>query len=455
MHHKELSELAHILRNDGDQILNSTSKLSLSASLLAKLNESFSYILNNDVFSFTSQFQIFASSNSFLDLQLIFDFIQKTLALKLFPDYCIFNDDFLDLKLFSSLKFLEVQRLSLNVLRGLKHLRSQLEYVTCIRSLDNVSDVLEVCGADKTQGYVWPHLKEAVFTHNQLKNIDTSLEFAPSLQSLDLSHNLLKNIESLTSLSNLRHLNLSNNKLESLPAFDGLQSLTVLILKNNFLCDIRELSRLSNLQKLDVSSNCLVSFDSVKSLSVMEELSWLSLIGNPITYALNYRIELCKYLHESVTDFTLDNIKLKNKELRYVGSVRIDNFFRAESNNSIITACTVVQMPFDKNVNQTSDMEISSDSFEVDVNRLSNTVVHRNFVTLMTQENAMQDSGFDGFRPSSPSESIGSATSLQDGDNFKIYESDIEILSNPSQSSIEVLSSSRSSLMMDKLHPSL
>jgi Leucine-rich repeat (LRR) protein len=69
----------------------------------------------------------------------------------------------------------------------------------------------------------------------------------PKLESLNLSHNTIKEIKSLDLLPNLRKLDLSWNKIQYLPKDLGfqLQRLEYLNLSSNYMCDqfIRYLSQ--------------------------------------------------------------------------------------------------------------------------------------------------------------------------------------------------------------------
>lgn len=73
--------------------------------------------------------------------------------------------------------------------------------------------------------------------HNALEHLDKSLELAPWLQILDLSHNIITNAKEISCLSNLKHVNLGYNKLEQVPIFNKSlsHSLQILVLKNNYL----------------------------------------------------------------------------------------------------------------------------------------------------------------------------------------------------------------------------
>ncbi|KAK9703722.1 Leucine Rich repeats (2 copies) [Popillia japonica] len=97
----------------------------------------------------------------------------------------------------------------------------KLQYLICERCINKLGDLLDMCGADKTEGHTWCELKEAIFTHNGLKEIDNSLQYVPWLNTLDLSNNLIEDGSPLSALMNLKYLNLSFNKLTRVPLFTG------------------------------------------------------------------------------------------------------------------------------------------------------------------------------------------------------------------------------------------
>lgn len=215
-----VAHLALVLRNNGDKILNSQGKLSLSTSLLNTLNGFFSLVTEQRD-SLSSSFQVISSNTNveiFSDVQFLHDFLQKSLSLKLIPST---TDETVDIFLFKNLKFLELHKVNAGSVIGIQNLRSKLQYLVCVRSIHALKDILEECGGDKSDGFLWNELKEGVFSHNEIYSLDSSLEFAPWLHTLDLSHNNIKCASQLNCLSNLKNLNLSYNKLESVPEFGG------------------------------------------------------------------------------------------------------------------------------------------------------------------------------------------------------------------------------------------
>ncbi|KAF2885489.1 hypothetical protein ILUMI_20639 [Ignelater luminosus] len=327
----QISQLAAILRENGDQVLNSVSKFALSATLLCNLNNSFASVIEQRD-SINSTFQVINSSNVkaeiYRDLQFLHDFVQRTVSLKLTPTlFANPSSEIVDISKFKNLKLLELNKVNVNTTAGLQTLRTQLQYLICIRSIDSLSDLLEKCGADDTQGFIWCELKEASFCHNKLTQIDSSLEFVPWLNTLDLSHNHIRDARPLSCLPNLKHLNLSYNHLESFPLFTGqlCNRLQVLILGNNFIEDIRELTGLVNLCELDLSDNCLLEHEALAAVAHLAALQLLNVQGNPLSFHPQHRTRTARFLHVNTATvrFVLDKVLLNKAEKRLVGSLHL------------------------------------------------------------------------------------------------------------------------------------
>lgn len=222
---EEITQLAFVLRRNGDKVLNGQGKLSLSVSLLNNLNRSFNLITEQQD-ALSSSFQVINSNTNveiFSDLRFLHDFLQRSVSLKLILGSNNSDDtqEVVDISIFRNLKFLELHKVRLSSVIGIQHLRARLQMLVCVRNVSSMKEILEECGADKSAGFLWNELKEAVFSHNGICALDSSLEFVPWLHTLDLSHNNIKCAHELNCLSNLKNLNLSYNKLESVPQFNG------------------------------------------------------------------------------------------------------------------------------------------------------------------------------------------------------------------------------------------
>lgn len=128
---------------------------------------------------------------------------------------------------------------------------------------------------------MWNELKVADFSYNTLKTIDCSLEFAPFLQQLNLSHNKIFRVDAIKWLPNLKKLNLSYNSLTYVPHLhgDAARRLQTLILTNNFIEDLNGIARLDSVSELNLSNNCILDHAALTPLSTLIALQYLHLHG--------------------------------------------------------------------------------------------------------------------------------------------------------------------------------
>ncbi|CAK9800788.1 Serine/threonine-protein kinase 11-interacting protein [Anthophora quadrimaculata] len=277
---QEILELGKLLHQKGDKVLNALSKLSLSTSLLHNLNEAFSLIVNDPE-----------------DLEVSFQ------------------------------------------IKGLRGVRGQLERVICVGQKGDctVGQLLVNCGGDASIGFVWASLKYLTLSHNALEKLDTSLELAPWLQIIDLSHNLITSADELSCLPHLQCVNLGYNKLEAIPTFNKASySLQVLVLKNNYIENLNGLQHLQCLRELDLSYNCLMQHSTLWPLEKMSALLWISLEGNPLSYHPKHRLLCIKYLRACLYDskFVLDNVPLSKSEKQNIAKNRLFTLRSEQSTSS-------------------------------------------------------------------------------------------------------------------------
>ncbi|EGI70964.1 PREDICTED: serine/threonine-protein kinase 11-interacting protein isoform X1 [Acromyrmex echinatior] len=358
----EIMELVRLLRQNGDKILSASSKLSLSTKLLHNLNKAFSLIVSESE-DLNSSFHVCNSSkiDIFRDVKFLHDFVQKTVGLKVI--HCSSDIQVtIDISKFRHLKYLELKEVSVELLKGLQSVRGQLESIVCAgrKGISTIYQLLAECGGDAGVGFVWASLRHLVLPHNALKCLDESLELAPWLQILDLSHNMIIDAKEISYLSNLRYVNLGYNKLEQIPIFNKtvLHSLQVLVLKNNYIENLSGLQGLECLTELDLSFNCLMEHLILLPLQKMSTLLWLSLEGNPLSYHPKHRILTIKHLHPSLSDskFVLDHLSLSNAEKMLVAENRI---FAILTNQSTLT----------------SSISVYADTHEFDQDRLNHRTI--------------------------------------------------------------------------------
>jgi internalin A len=116
------------------------------------------------------------------------------------------------------------------------------------------------------------------FTAAKSKIVDlTGLEYCGALRWLDLQENWLSNINPLSELLNLTHLDLFNTTVEPLDisALSGLINLTYLNLGYNDIPNISALSRLINLTYLDLNLGYIIG--DISTLANLTKLTYLNL----------------------------------------------------------------------------------------------------------------------------------------------------------------------------------
>eukprot|EP01135_Chromosphaera_perkinsii_P002965 Nk52_evm76s230 gene=Nk52_evmTU76s230 len=109
-----------------------------------------------------------------------------------------------------------------------------------------------------------------------------------NLKSLNLSGNKIERIEKLNKLGSLRELDLSYNQITRIENLEGLSLLTKLCLSGNLIVRLPESTNLFyrnliRLSSLRLDRNQLTTLRDIKRLSRFDQLTCLTLEGNPFT----------------------------------------------------------------------------------------------------------------------------------------------------------------------------
>uniref|UniRef100_A0A673GPE5 LKB1 serine/threonine kinase interacting protein 1 N-terminal domain-containing protein n=1 Tax=Sinocyclocheilus rhinocerous TaxID=307959 RepID=A0A673GPE5_9TELE len=269
--------LATLLRNNGDSVLDGSSTLTLQVGCLQHLTQLFERHLLSRTYQhgFLALPSHPADTASLLEVQFLFDMLQKTVSLKVLKLDC---DIQYVVKIFpfKSLKHLELKRIPPHCLEGLRGVYSQLEVFTCSKGVGSLEELLSLCGGDLSSALPWLELHTLNFSYNSISRLDESLSLLNVLKWLDLSHNKIQDCaEFLKPLTELEHLNLAYNNLQRAPVL-GLSAqakLTTLILRNNELETISGVEQLSSLQSLDLAYNLLMEHSQLAPLSLLHNLN--------------------------------------------------------------------------------------------------------------------------------------------------------------------------------------
>lgn len=317
-----VQSLATLLRNDGDLVLDGSSTLTLPAASLQQLTKMFEqYLLSrSQQHGFLALPSHPADTASLLQLQFLFDVLQKTISLKLINPPGMRLQCVVKIFPFKSLKFLELKRIPPHCLEGLRGVYSQLEVFTCSKSLSSLEELLSLCGGDLSSALPWLELHTLNFSYNSIVCLDQSISLLNVLKSLDLSHNKIQECaEFLKPLSELEHLNLGYNCLQRAPtlSLSARAKLLTLNLRNNELETINGVEQLSSLQHLDLAYNLLLEHSQLAPLSLLHCLNTLTLEGNPLYFQKAHRNCTVRHLSPKAANlrFKLDGASLSSSEL--------------------------------------------------------------------------------------------------------------------------------------------
>ncbi|RMY70829.1 hypothetical protein D0863_05554 [Hortaea werneckii] len=144
----------------------------------------------------------------------------------------------------------------------------------------------------------WRFLRHLSLAENGLTSLtaDSLKPVAGSLQSLDLSGNLFKQVpDGLSSLTHLRALNLCNNMIDDLRSLakDPLPAVTTLNLRSNRLSSLVGIEKIPTLERIDLRDNRLRDPAELRRLTNAMELIDVYVIKNPFMKShSNYRVEI-------------------------------------------------------------------------------------------------------------------------------------------------------------------
>ncbi|KAG8004487.1 Serine/threonine-protein kinase 11-interacting protein [Nibea albiflora] len=351
--------LATLLRNDGDVVLDGSSTLTLPAASLQQLTRLFEqYLLSrSQQHGFLALPSHPADTSSLLQLQFLFDVLQKTVSLKLINPPGARLQAVVKIFPFKSLRCLELKRIPPHCLEGLRGVYSQLEVFTCSKSVSSLEELLSLCGGDLSSALPWLELHTLNFSYNSIVCLDQSLSLLNVLKSLDLSHNKIQECaEFLKPLSELEHLNLGYNCLQRAPTL-GLSArakLLTLNLRNNELETINGVEQLASLQHLDLAYNLLLEHSQLAPLSLLHCLNTLNLEGNPLFFQKTHRNCTVRHLSPRAANLRLklDGTPLSSAELSVLPK-------RGQLNIQVQTLPPVATQP------ERSNQEVSSGAGEL------------------------------------------------------------------------------------------
>ncbi|XP_019512229.1 PREDICTED: dynein regulatory complex subunit 3 isoform X3 [Hipposideros armiger] len=147
----------------------------------------------------------------------------------------------------------------------------------------------------KQEGILFKDVLSLKLDFQNILRIDNLWQFE-SLRKLQLDNNIIERIEGLENLTHLVWLDLSFNNIEAIEGLDALVNLEDLSLFNNRISKIDSLDALVKLQVLSLGNNQIGNMMNIIYLRRFKDLRALSLSGNPVAKAEDYRMFIWAYL---------------------------------------------------------------------------------------------------------------------------------------------------------------
>ncbi len=116
------------------------------------------------------------------------------------------------------------------------------------------------------------HVIHIDLSNRKLNKIPELIENLSFLQTLNISHNKIRKIESIDNLKNLKSLNLHANIIEEISGLEKLSQLININLLGNQIKKIKGLDSLTNLQILNLYNNQIKKLEGLENLSSLLEL---------------------------------------------------------------------------------------------------------------------------------------------------------------------------------------
>eukprot|EP00128_Syssomonas_multiformis_P002335 Colp12_sorted_trinity150504_noHs@15129 len=182
-------------------------------------------------------------------------------------------------------------------LGNLRHLRLDSNRLKTLKQLQSLPlATLNVAFNELTSLEGLPiSLQSLDCSNNQINSLPSDLP--RGLQDLNLSHNTVRDLAPLVSLTNLRTLDIASNGLQTLCSLPSLPTLIDLSVANNGLTTLDNImTTCPKLELLDASNNNIIELGVVEALNRLAGLLDLDLSGNPLSAHPQYRGEVLSKL---------------------------------------------------------------------------------------------------------------------------------------------------------------
>ncbi|KAF1330347.1 Serine/threonine-protein kinase 11-interacting protein, partial [Globisporangium splendens] len=209
----------------------------------------------------------------------------------------------IEMEIFPSLRSIEALQTQITALQHVHYFARQLRFLHVEQTeMDALRQVLAPSHAENKSDPVvpWRCLKVLQLNCCALPSVDKSVNQLEVIKQLDFGWNEIQKFEVPLLTPTLEVLNLCHNLLREVPPIQSLERLRELDLSVNKIKSLRGLEALVSLEVLDVSHNLLDRITDVELLVPLHKLHRLVLQHNPIARRPDYRREVLFYLNEGI-----------------------------------------------------------------------------------------------------------------------------------------------------------
>ena len=209
------------------------------------------------------------------------------------------------------------------------------------------------------------NLKRAINKQLRKKDLDADISKSEleSLKRLTVIDSKISDLEGLQYCVNLTYLYLDGDKISDISPIKNLSKLTILTLTNNQISDIAPLSNLTKLIVLHLANN---QISDITPLDKLTKLGILDLSFNKISNIT----PLVNFNHLSYLQLDNQNIKLKSKKVKQLGSIEIDDIIVDEKGNKIELSNISENGLYNKDTNKIlwKDINVNSENYSFSKN---------------------------------------------------------------------------------------
>ena len=251
-----------------------------------------------------------------------------------------------DISPISNLKKLVTLYLNRNKISDISPIANLTNLVELYLDQNKISDISPISNLT--------NLTKLYLADNQISDI-SPIRNLTNLNYLHLDFNNISNIKPLESLTKLKMLFLGYNQISNINSIGSLTDLTGLFLSDNKINDINSIKNLTNLSSLNLNNN---KISNINSLEKLTKLRFLNLGFNQISN-ISYIVNLNHLIFLQLDN---QNIKLKSKEVKQLGSIEIDNIVTDKMGDKIAPSNISGNGLYDKNSDKILWKDVNSDS---------------------------------------------------------------------------------------------